>query len=143
MSPSIRFLFSFMAEYLSTADEPTNKVRCPVHGFIHYSVNERSFIDHPTFRRLRNVRQLALTCYVYPGAMHSRFEHSLGVMEMATRAFDALSIKHRKKVEDELAKLPELEDRPLIKEGRLFECSAYCMTLGTRRFLMLPKPHFP
>lgn len=56
---NIRFLFAFMADYLSTDDEPTNKIRCPVHGFIHYSVNERSFIDHPVFRRLRSVKQLA------------------------------------------------------------------------------------
>lgn len=87
-----------MLNYLSTDNNrPTQKIRCPVHGFIHYSKNERAFIDHPAFRRLKNVKQLALTYYVYPGAMHSRFEHSLGVMEMATRAFDALVAKHEER----------------------------------------------
>jgi HD superfamily phosphohydrolase len=123
-----------MTEYLSTADEPTNKVRCPVHGFIHYSANERSFIDHPAFRRLRNVKQLALTCYVYPGAMHSRFEHSLGVMEMATRAFDALSTKHPKEISDELAKLPELQDRPLIKGRQVVRMLALLHDIGHPAF---------
>lgn len=123
-----------MAEYLSTADQPTNKIRCPVHGFIHYSPNERSFIDHPVFRRLRNVKQLALTCYVYPGAMHSRFEHSLGVMEMATRAFDALETKHSQKIADELAKLPELEDRPLIKGRQVVRMLALLHDVGHPAF---------
>jgi HD superfamily phosphohydrolase len=76
--------------FLSKKDEPIQRIRCPVHGFIRFSDNERKFIDHPLFQRLRNIRQLALACYVYPGALHSRFEHSLGVMELATRAFDSL-----------------------------------------------------
>jgi hypothetical protein len=42
------------------------------------------------FQRLRRVRQLALTEMVYPGACHTRFEHSLGVMQVATMMFDQL-----------------------------------------------------
>ena len=76
--------------YLSEKDKPILRIRCPIHGFIRFSENEKKLIDHPLFQRLRNIRQLALACYVYPGALHSRFEHSLGVMELATRAFDSL-----------------------------------------------------
>lgn len=76
------------------ANEPTKRVRCPVHGFIRFSENERQIIDHRLFRRLRYIRQLALTELVYPGAAHTRFEHSLGVMDVATRAFDSLAAKH-------------------------------------------------
>jgi HD superfamily phosphohydrolase len=130
----IRFFFAYMAHYLSTADQPTNKIRCPVHGFIHYSVNERAFIDHPTFRRLRNVKQLALTCYVYPGAMHSRFEHSLGVMEMATRAFDALSAKHGQKIAGELGRLPELQNDPLVRGRQVVRMLALLHDIGHPAF---------
>jgi HD superfamily phosphohydrolase len=47
----------------------------------------------PEFQRLRYIKQLSLTNYVYPGAMHTRFEHSLGVVEMSTRMFDRLCSK--------------------------------------------------
>ena len=86
---------------------PTEKVRCPVHGFIHYSPNERRIIDHPEFQRLRHIRQLAMTYLVYPGAMHSRFEHSLGVMELATQAFDRLCVRHKDVLAGEFGKIPE------------------------------------
>ena len=81
-------------QFLSDADEPSKRVRCPIHGFIHFSQNEKAIIDHKLFRRLRYIRQLALTEFLYPGASHTRFEHSLGVMYIVTRAFDILAAKH-------------------------------------------------
>nr|MDO8109454.1 HD domain-containing protein [Candidatus Sigynarchaeota archaeon] len=48
-------------------------------------------IDSLPFQRLRRVRQLAGTEYVYPGATHTRFEHSLGVMHLAGRLCDSLN----------------------------------------------------
>src|ERR1700692_4554928 len=78
-------------DFLTEADEPWYRIRCPIHGFIRFSENERQIIDNRLFRRLRWIRQLALTELVYPGATHTRFEHSLGVMEVATRIFDALA----------------------------------------------------
>src|SRR5215469_11759524 len=94
---------------LQFGDEPTERIRCPVHGFIRYSRRERQIIDHWVFQRLRNIRQLALCYYVYPGAMHSRFEHSLGVMEMASRSFDTLALKYPDLLREELEQVKEFK----------------------------------
>jgi len=51
---------------------------------------EAAIIKNEAFQRLRNIRQLALTSKVYPGATHTRFEHSLGVMHLAGRVMDSL-----------------------------------------------------
>jgi uncharacterized protein len=51
---------------------------------------EMSVIAQPAFQRLRRIRQLAWTDQVYPGAMHTRFEHSLGVMHTATVLYDSI-----------------------------------------------------
>jgi hypothetical protein len=61
-----------------------------VHGFTYHDRLEKLVIDSPPFQRLRSIHQLAMCYQVYPGATHRRFEHSLGVMELAGRIFDAL-----------------------------------------------------
>jgi len=66
------------------------EIRCPVHGFIPIDDWEREIINHRVFQRLRRIRQLAWTDQVYPGAMHTRFEHSLGVMHVASQLYDAI-----------------------------------------------------
>ncbi len=63
--------------------------RDPIHGFIEVSDLELKIIDSPPFQRLRNIKQLATTYLVYPGAEHTRFGHSLGVMHLVTRAFES------------------------------------------------------
>jgi hypothetical protein len=65
-------------------------IRDPIHGFIKLNSWEQDILDHRVFQRLRRVRQLALTEMVYPAACHNRFEHSLGVMHVATLMFDQL-----------------------------------------------------
>lgn len=70
-------------------------VRDPVHGFIKLNDTEQRIIGTKAFERLHYVRQLAMTYLAYPGAEHSRFAHSLGVMNFATRMFDALIEKHQ------------------------------------------------
>lgn len=49
------------------------------------SAAEFAAVDTPVFQRLRRVRQLAMTHLVYPGALHTRFEHSIGVRHIAGR----------------------------------------------------------
>ncbi len=106
-------------DYLASADQPRYRIRCPVHGFIRFSENERQVIDHRLFRRLRWIRQLALTEFVYPGATHTRFEHSLGVMELATRIFDALASIRGDVMDRTFGTVEQLRDRPLAKARQL------------------------
>ena len=77
-----------MAQF--TSSQRTYEFRCPVHGFIEVNDWERSVIDHPAFQRLRRIRQLGWTDQVYPGSTHTRFEHSLGVMHVVTRMYNAI-----------------------------------------------------
>jgi HD superfamily phosphohydrolase len=67
-----------------------HEIRDPVHNFILFDDFEKRLIDSEPVQRLKHIKQLALTCEVYPGATHSRFEHSLGTMELATQAFDTI-----------------------------------------------------
>jgi HD superfamily phosphohydrolase len=62
------------------------RIRDPIHGFVELRQGtERLAIDTPRFQRLRGVRQLAMTHLVYPGTLHTRFEHSMGVCHVAGR----------------------------------------------------------
>jgi len=66
----------------------------PVYGFITIP-SELLFdiISHPWFQRLRHVKQLGLTDFVYPGAQHTRFQHALGAMHLMKQALDTLKSK--------------------------------------------------
>jgi HD superfamily phosphohydrolase len=68
-----------------------HEIRDPIHGFIHVDSQERKILDRRPFQRLRHIHQLAMTYLLYPGATHRRFEHSLGVMELAGRVFDVVT----------------------------------------------------
>lgn len=75
----------------------TNKrkiINDPVYGFISVP-NEFIYdlISHQWFQRLRNIRQLGLSSFVYPGAVHSRFQHSLGAMYLTGQAVHTLRRK--------------------------------------------------
>lgn len=61
-----------------------------VHGNIYLDRQSLKFIDTEQFQRLRDLKQLGLTYMVYPGAVHSRFEHSLGVYWLASDAVHRL-----------------------------------------------------
>jgi HD superfamily phosphohydrolase len=68
-----------------------HEIRDPIHVFIKLDSTERKVLDSRPFQRLRYIHQLAMTYLVYPGATHKRFEHSLGVMELASRVFDVIT----------------------------------------------------
>ncbi len=58
-------------------------LREPVHGDIELSREEMRLIDTPEFQRLRGIRQLCTAHLVFPGATHTRFEHSIGTLHLA------------------------------------------------------------
>jgi len=75
----------------------TNKkkiINDPVFGFITIQ-SELIFdlIEHPYFQRLRRIKQLGLSCIVYPGANHTRFEHALGAVFLMRSAVSSLELK--------------------------------------------------
>jgi HD superfamily phosphohydrolase len=97
---------AYLAQRMGKHD---HEIRDPIHVFIRINSKERNVVNSPPVQRLRHVHQLALTYLLYPGATHRRFEHSLGVMELAGRVFDVVTD------EDHLLPGPCLE---LVKEHR-------------------------
>ncbi|HLO58582.1 MAG TPA: HD domain-containing protein [Bacteroidales bacterium] len=69
-------------------------VNDPVHGFI---IIPGDFIfdllEHPYLQRLRRIKQLGLTSFVYPGAVHTRFQHALGAVFLMVQAIDNIRLK--------------------------------------------------
>src|SRR5438132_543305 len=87
-----------------------HEVRDGLYGFVEFDDLEKQLIDSRPFQRLRSIHQLAMCYQVYPGASHKRFEHSLGVMEMATRIFDrVLDKRQTDAVHDRIAQRVEPE----------------------------------
>ncbi len=67
-------------------------IRDPLYGFIQLSKREAHLIGTPFMHRLTRIKQLAHTYLVYPSAVHTRFEHSLGVLHMADRLCECFEI---------------------------------------------------
>lgn len=107
-----------------------HEIRDPIHVFIRLDSDERRVVDSRPFQRLRHVHQLALTYLVYPGATHRRFEHSLGVMELAGRVFDVVTDPDR--LTDEVREmLPEVNNPRKREYWRVvLRMAALCHDLG-------------
>ena len=69
-------------------------IRDPLYDdFIVVDDNLLKVVEHYAFQRLRRISQLGLVSYIYPGATHTRFSHSLGVMHLITRAIEIMERK--------------------------------------------------
>jgi len=71
---------------------PVAEIRDPVHGYIRITEAERDVIDTPFLQRLRRIHQLAGAYMVYPGAVHTRFDHVTGAMYVAGELAESLSL---------------------------------------------------
>ncbi len=81
------------------------RLRDPVHNFIRLRSDEVKLIAVPLYQRLRGIKQLALASLVYPGALHTRFDHSLGVCHVAGLLAEQLGLSDD---ETELVRLAAL-----------------------------------
>lgn len=115
------------------------EIRCPVHGFITVRDWERRIISHHAFQRLRRIRQLAWTDQVYPGAMHTRFEHSLGVMHVADAMFESLARTSR----DYLRNILQFNDGAIERERMLVRLTALLHDVGHAPFSHASEELFP
>lgn len=110
-----------------------HEVRDPIHAFVRMSHYERQVVDSAPFQRLRHIHQLALTNLVYPGATHKRFEHCLGVMELAGRVFDTVTQPEHLKHAADL--VPQLTERSTLLYWRsVVRMAALCHDLGHQPF---------
>src|SRR5947199_6361066 len=76
-------------------------IRDAVHGDIEMSSLEVELMDTPEFQRLRGIKQLGTAYLVFPSAVHTRFEHSLGTSWMAHRILESVRRNQSVSVDDE------------------------------------------
>ncbi|MDF7672566.1 HD domain-containing protein [Lactobacillus sp. ESL0701] len=84
-----------MAEFNSKKLAKEVVLRDPVHGYIH--IEDQVVLDllkTKEFQRMRRIKQLGPTAFVFPGATHTRFEHNLGVYELTRRICDIFAKKY-------------------------------------------------
>ena len=107
-----------------------HEIRDPIHDFIRLDNDERRVLDSRPLQRLRHIHQLAMTWLVYPGATHRRFEHSLGVMELAGRVYDAVT--EPRNVSDDMRRVlaPLTVDASRIYWRRAVRMAALCHDIG-------------
>ena len=67
-------------------------MRDPVHGDVYLTHEEIAILDSREMQRLRGVKQLGAAHLVYPGAVHTRFEHSVGVLHCAGRMIESINV---------------------------------------------------
>jgi len=85
------------------------EIKDPVHGYVYITEEEKNIIDSFPVQRLRRLRQLAGAEYVYPGANHTRFEHSVGVLYLAGKVAENPNIsEHMNEEEAEMVKIAAL-----------------------------------
>ena len=102
---------------MGSPSQSTVTLRDPVHGDIELTREEVRLIDTPQFQRLRGIKQLGTTYLVFPGALHTRFEHSIGTLHMIDRLADAVN-KNAQRSPDSCRSI-DAEERRLLRFAAL------------------------
>ncbi len=98
----INLYFYFTNEHLLIVSNKLKIINDPVHGFIKLTTGFIfDLLEHPYVQRLRRIKQLGLTSLVYPGAMHTRFQHALGAYHLMNQAIDNIRQKNSEITEKE------------------------------------------
>lgn len=113
---------------------PPSILMDPIHEGIPLYTHERVCIDNPLFQRLRWIVQNDITSFVFPGATHTRFQHSIGAMHIAGRLFQTVVQQHL--AEKSSTRPFALTDSHRKSINYLF----YCLRLAA---LMHDTGHFP
>jgi HD superfamily phosphohydrolase len=108
-----------------------SELRDPIHGFVRLDSDEVRVVNSPEYQRLRSIHQLALTYNVYPGACHKRFEHCLGVMEVASRIYDVVTDDRNVVADTEIRSIvPKVGAFDWNYWRRVLRMAALCHDLG-------------
>lgn len=77
-------------------DTISHVIKDPVHGTMQFSATENNwikpFIDSPNFQRLRHIKQLGMGDFIFPGAVHTRFNHCLGCSYVASQIANKIGL---------------------------------------------------
>lgn len=118
-----------------------------IHGIITLDPLLFKIIDTPQFQRLRNIKQLGGCYFVYPGASHNRFEHSIGTCHLASKLADQLQLKLQediKKMKEKNQDYSRLQKAVMTPKDKLcIEIAALCHDLGHGPFSHLFDQMFP
>ena len=114
---------------MTTGQRHDGEIRDAVHGFVRVESDEWAVLDSDFLQRLRDIHQLAMTYYVYPGATHKRFEHSLGVMELAGRVYDTVMAKGNAPGTVGIKNLP-VDDSSLLYWRKVVRLAGLCHDIG-------------
>ncbi|MFV9677664.1 MAG: HD domain-containing protein [Methanosarcinales archaeon] len=80
-------------------------IRDPIHGYIEIDDLAIAILETVELQRLRRIRQLGFSYLVYPGANHTRFEHSLGTYHLMNVLLDKLAVAKEEETELRVASL--------------------------------------
>lgn len=107
----------------------------PVHGGIPLLSHEVAMVDHPLFQRLRFICQNDILSLVFPGATHSRFLHSVGVMHVGGRMFRAMIENCLKRCSQEQRSVVKTDTLEAISYfHRLVRCACLLHDVGHSSF---------
>ena len=79
-----------------------------VHGFVKLTEEEKKLLESPYFQRLNHIKQLGLAYFVFPGAVHTRFSHSLGVLHIAEKMICQINKKQENLIDDRMHQIIRL-----------------------------------
>ena len=94
-------------------------LRDAVHGDLTFSEEERRVMDTPEIQRLRGIKQLGTAYLVYPTAVHTRFDHSLGTCHLTGKIIDAINAN------------PDTERTVTEEEARILRIAALVQDLDS------------